>query len=453
MRTRTSTRARAADLGRQRTWGSGSTALLVAVVSMVVLSSPEPATAAPVPAEHWVASWTASPTDSLTPFDAAGLPVPEVLDDQTLRMVVVPHLGASVLRIHLSNRFGEAPARFGDVTVATESAEGTANVSDITPVTFDGARSVTVPTGDDVVSDPVRLAFSAFEPLAISIYLPGRQEFPTKHWNANQTSLYAPPLSGDRTAAVDNNMFPLQTQAWWYVDGVDVEAPNSTAAIVAFGDSITDGFVASDPLSLPVSQAVANKNGRYPDDLQRRLIADGVPLSVVNEGISSNRMVTDGEPLLLGPSGVQRFDQDVLDVPGVRAVLVLEGINDLGIPPATTTPAQLIAGYEQVIAMAHAAGIKIWLGTIMPASNAVIDGTLLAPNSERYREQVNAWIRTQHLADGVVDFDAALRDPSDPAILNPAYAGPDNLHPNLLGYQVMANTVSLAMLETALPGH
>ena len=310
-----------------------------------------------------------------------------------------------------------------------------------------------MPTGDDVVSDPVHLVFSAFEPLAISIYLPGRQEFPTKHWNANQTSLYAPPLSGDRAAAADNSEFPLPTQAWFYVDGVDVEAPTSTAAIVAFGDSITDGFVASDPLSLPVSQAVANKNGRYPDDLQRRLIAGGVPLSVVNEGISSNRMVTDGEPLLLGPSGVQRFGQDVLDVPGVRAVLVLEGINDLGIPPATTTPAQLIAGYEQVIAVAHAAGIKIWLGTIMPASNAVLDGTLLAPNSEQYREQVNAWIRTQHLADGVVDFDAALRDPSDPAILNPTYAGPDNLHPNLLGYQVMANTVSLAMLETALPGH
>jgi lysophospholipase L1-like esterase len=430
-------------------------ASLAGILPLVLLVTAEPATAAPAPApaEHWVASWTASPTDSLTPFDAAGLPVPEVLDDQTLRMVVVPHLGATVLRIHLSNRFGEAPAEFGDVTVGTESAEGAPTVSDVTPVTFDGARSVTVPTGDDVVSDPVHLAFSAFEPLAISVYVPGRQDFPTKHWNANQTSLYALPLSGDRTAVVDNNAFPLQTQAWLYVDGVDVEAPTSTAAIVAFGDSITDGFMASDPFSLPVSQAVANKNGRYPDDLQRRLIAAGTPLSVVNEGISSNRMVTDGEPLLLGPSGVQRFQQDVLDEPGVRGVLVLEGINDLGIPPAMTTPAQLIAGYEQVIAMAHAAGIKIWLGTIMPASNAVIDGTLLAPHSEQYREEVNTWIRTQHLADGVVDFDAALRDPSDPAILNPAYAGPDNLHPNLLGYQVMANTVSLAMLETALPGH
>ncbi len=312
---------------------------------------------------------------------------------------------------------------------------------------------MTVPTGNDVVSDPVHLALSAFEELAISIYVPGLQEFPTKHWNANQTSFYAPPLSGDRTGVVDNLAFPLPTQAWLYVDGVDVEALASTGAIVAFGDSITDGFMASDPASLPVSQAVANRNGRYPDDLQRRLMAAGVPLSVANEGISSNRMVTDGEPLLLGPSGEQRFYQDVLDVPGVRGVLVLEGINDLGIPPATTTPAQLIAGYEQVIAMAHAAGIKIWLGTIMPASNAVIDGTLLAPNSEQYREQVNAWIRSQHLADEVVDFDAAMRDPADPAILNPAYAGPDNLHPNLLGYQVMTNTVSLAMLETALQGH
>jgi lysophospholipase L1-like esterase len=218
---------------------------------------------------------------------------------------------------------------------------------------------------------------------------------------------------------------------------------------VAFGDSITDGFVASTPLSLPVSLAIADKNGRYPDDLQRRVDAAGVPLSVVNAGISSNRLVTDGEPLLLGLSGVQRFEEDALDVPGVKGVIVLEGINDLGIPPATTTPSQLIAGYEELIAMAHARGVKIWLGTLTPASNAILDGTISAPHSEEYREQVNAWIRSQHLADGVIDFDAALRDPGDPSVLNPPYSGPDHLHPNLLGYQVMADTVNLSMLESA----
>ena len=187
------------------------------------------------------------------------------------------------LRIHLSNRFGKAPAQFSAVTVGTESGEGAPAVSDITPVTFDGARSVTVPTGDDVVSDPVYLSFAAFEPLAISIYVPGLQEFPTKHWNANQTSLYAPPLSGNRTSVSDNNEFPLQTQAWLYVDGVDVEAPTSTAVIVAFGDSITEEFGASDPFSLPVSQNCPTRTAAIPT------ISSGghrrrPPLSVVNEG-------------------------------------------------------------------------------------------------------------------------------------------------------------------------
>lgn len=398
-------------------------------------------------ADHWVASWTASPSDSGTPFDAAALPVPEVILNQTVRMIVTPHLAGSVLRIHLSNRFGPAPATFGNVTVGLE---GTETVSNVTAVTFGGQAQVSVPVGDDVVSDPVDLSFTAFTPLAVSIYLPGVQSFPTKHWNANATSFYAPPGTGDLASVGSNSDFPLRTEAWLYVDGIDVEAPAQTGAIVAFGDSITDGFVASTPLSLPVSFAIADKNGRYPDDLQRRLDGDGVPLSVVNAGISSNRLVTDGEPLLLGLSGVQRFEEDALDVSGIKGVIVLEGINDLGIPPATTTPSELIAGYEDLIAMAHARGVKIWLGTLTPASNAILDGTISAPRSEEYREQVNAWIRNQHLANGVIDFDAALRDPSDPSVLDPSYSGPDHLHPNLLGYQVMADTVSLSMLESAL---
>jgi lysophospholipase L1-like esterase len=397
--------------------------------------------------DHWVASWTASPSDSGTPFDGAGLPVPQVLDDQTVRMIVTPHLGGSVLRIHLSNRFGNAAAQFGKVTVGLA---GSSAVSDLTAVTFSGKSAVSVPVGADVVSDPVAFSFSAFTPLAVSIYLPGLQLRPTKHWNANATSFYALPATGDLAAVGSNAAFPLPTEAWLYVDGIDVEASAATASIVAFGDSITDGFVASNPASIPATLSIADKNGRYPDDLQRRLDAAGIPLSVANAGISSNRLVTDGEPLLLGLSGVQRFQEDALDVAGVRGVIVMEGINDLGIPPAVTTPSQLIAGYEQLIDMAHAQGVKIWLGTLLPASNAILDGTATAPHSEAYREQVNAWIRSQHLADGVIDFDAALRDPANQAILDPRYAGPDHLHPNLAGYQVMANTISLSMLKSAL---
>lgn len=423
-------------------------AITTMVLTTGLLAVPSATSVASAPADqHWVATWTASPTDSAVPIDASGLPVPEMLTDQTLRMIVTPHAAGSVLRIHLSNRFGEQPTTFGHVTIGIA---GTNAVSAVTPVTFDGEEAVTVPAGDDVMSDPVSLQFAAFTKLAVSMYMPGIQAFPTKHWNANATSLYSPPASGDLSATSSDAGFSLQTEAWLYVDDIDVEAPVTTGSIVAFGDSITDGFVAATPLSEPVSLAVADKDGRYPDDLQRRLDAAGIPLSMANEGIGSNRLVTDGEPLMLGLSGVQRFQEDALDVPGVTGVLLQEGINDFGLPPQTTTPADLIAGYEKVIAMAHADGVKIWLGTLLPASNAFFDGTITAPNSELYREQVNGWIRTQHLADGVVDFDAALRDPSDPHVLNPAYSGPDHLHPNLAGYQVMADTVSLSMLESSL---
>lgn len=441
-------------LAQKAEWDVGGASVNARVVSVgialaivFVLSSAPRAQAGPPSASNWVASWTASPTDSATPTDAAGLPVPQVLDDQTLRMIVMPHLGGTRLRIHLSNRFGSSVAYFGEVTVGIS---GSKSVSHLTPVTFGGHSQVTIPVGQDVVSDAIRLTFSAFSALAINMYVPDTQGLPTKHWNANATSFYSAPGTGNLTNRTDNRLFPLVTEAWLYVDGVDVVATPGIASIVAFGDSITDGFVAATPLSEPVSLAIADKNGRYPDDLQRRLIESHIPLSVVNAGIGANRLVTDGEPLMLGLSGVQRFKEDALDVPGVKGVLLQEGINDLGLPPATTTPAQLIAGYEQVIAMAHAAGVKIWLGTLLPASNAIFDGTATAPHSEAYREQVNAWIRSQHLADGIVDFDAALRDPTDPSTLNPRYSGPDHLHPNLAGYQLMANTVSLTMLKTVL---
>jgi lysophospholipase L1-like esterase len=224
-------------------------------------------------------------------------------------------------------------------------------------------------------------------------------------------------------------------------------------SVVAFGDSITDGWVAATPLSIPVATSILNTNGRYPDDLQRRLTAAGINVSVVNAGISSNQLLASGSGLtaIYGPSGLSRFGLDTLKVAGVSGIIVLEGINDLGLGQGVT-PAQLEAGYTQLINEAHAAGLKIWLGTITPASNSIIDGTLTAPNSETYREQVNAWIRTQRLSDGVIDFDAAIRNPQDPSQILPSLAGPDNLHPNLAGYQAMANAVNLSQLQSLACG-
>ncbi|MEU2013918.1 GDSL-type esterase/lipase family protein, partial [Nocardia sp. NPDC019302] len=158
-----------------------------------------------------------------------------------------------------------------------------------------------------------------------------------------------------------------------------------------------------------------------------------------------NRVHTSGEPLLLGPSGLARFERDALAQSGVSGVLVQEGINDLGLPPPPGAT-QMIAGYEKLITTAHAHGKKIWLGTLLPASDALVDGVLLAPRSETDRQQINAWIRTQNLADGIVDFDAALRDPANPSVLRNDYGSPDRLHPSLAGYRVMAETVDLALL-------
>jgi len=374
--------------------------------------------------------------------DAALLPVPSTLDDQTMRMVVTPHLGGQTLRVHLSNRFGSTAVTFGHVTIGRNTSSGAVG---ITPVRFDGHETVVAGPGVDVTSDPVRFAFAAFTPLAVSLFLPDQQGSPTKHWNANATSHYSLAHSGDLSATVSNSDFPNVTEAWFYIDGIDVEASPTTHCVVAFGDSITDGFVASNPRSIPVSLQVADKNGRYPDDLQRRLDASHLPISVVNAGIGENQVLTDSAVGLGGPSALDRFRIDALDVPGCTGVLFMEGINDLGLSQRTAS--QLINGYKELINMAHADRKKIFLGTLPPASNATVDGTRQAPHSEMYREQVNAWIRSQRLANGVVDFDRALRNPSNPTVMNPAYVGPDKLHPNLLGYQVMADAVPLSMLQ------
>ncbi len=415
------------------------------VLATVLLGTLAPGNAQAAPnctGNGWLASWAASPTDATVPTDATGLPTPQLLANQSLRMVLTPHLGGTSLRIHLSNRFGTAAVTFGRVTIGTQTTG--AAVGAMAPVRFGGAASVTIPAGADAVSDPVVLGFSAFQPLAVSMFVPGDQTAPTKHWNANATSYYSPPISGDRTADHTGASYLGLTGSWLYVDGVDVIAPAPTRSVVAFGDSITDGFVSATPLSLPADSSVANKNGRYPDDLQRRLDGAGIPVSVVNAGIGGNQLLTDGEPSQTGPSGLHRFEEDALSQAGVGGVLLLEGINDLGL--SGRTPADIIAGYTRLIDQAHAAGARIWLGTITPAANSIVDGTVTAPDSERNRQQINTWIRGQHLADGVADFDAALRDPADPSTLLPAYASVDNLHPNLAGYQAMANAVDLGML-------
>jgi len=246
--------------------------------------------------------------------------------------------------------------------------------------------------------------------------------------------------TGDHAGDADAGAFTTQTQSWYYVSDVIVGPSRVSGTVVAFGDSITDGF-----------QSTVGANTRWPNDLARRLNAvHGRTLSVANEGISGNRVLNDA--LCCGVNALARFDRDALDQPGVRDIIVLEGINDFGfsaVPPnpvidpvTDVSAAQVIAGYEQLIAQAHARGLKIFGATMLPFKGA---GYYTAAG-ETKREAVNAWIRTSGAFDGVIDFDTLMGDPADPLTLNPAWDSGDHLHPNDAGYKAMADSISLDML-------
>lgn len=393
-----------------------------------------------------MAAWGAAPSDSVTVGDPNLSPA-LVLGRQSFRMIVTPHRSGTRIRIHLTNRFGHGTVRFTHVTVGNQ-AKGPALVAgSLRRVRFDASSSVAIKPGEDVVSDPVRLRIRAFRPVAVSYYVPGLSLLPTEHFNANATSYLGAPLAGDHADSVSGAGFGIEIHSWYYLAGLDVRAPRSVGALVAFGDSITDGYVTDAPALVPASTVQNDANVRYPDFLQRRLRKARIPLVTVDEGISGNRVLEGGAIPQFGPAAVDRIEADGTDIPGATNAIILEGINDLGVPPWPTA-AQLETGYRALIRALHAKGIHVLLGTIMPSSASLLDGPITAPKLESTRQQVNAWIRSQRIADGIVDFDKAMRDPDEPANLNPAYADGDNLHPNPSGYRAMANAVRLSRLRT-----
>jgi lysophospholipase L1-like esterase len=411
--------------------------VLIGVVSALAFAAP--ASAAPSCTDHWVGSWSASPSDaSLT----------QPLARQTLRMVVAPHLAGTTVRVRLSNRFGTGPVTLGPVTLGRVSS-GAALKAKPVPVRFAGKRQVTIPAGQDVGSDAVAFTVAPTASLAVSLAVPGVVAQPTEHFNTRQTSFMTPPGAGDHSADPRGDLFALPTTSafstgWYFLSGIDVRAPSTTGAVVTFGDSITDGFQGD---LTPATEHLTNLgiNTRYPDFLARRLNAAGLPLSVLNAGISGNRVLADGQIPQFAPSGLARFRADALALPGVTEVILLEGINDIGQGPGFTS-AEIIAGYETLIAQAHAAGVKIRLGTLLPAGGTVTSG-YQDEDAVETRAEVNAWIRGANPADGFVDFDAAVRDPADPSRLKPEYDGSDHLHLSPAGYEAMAAAVDLAQLR------
>jgi lysophospholipase L1-like esterase len=280
-----------------------------------------------------------------------------------------------------------------------------------------------------VISDPARLAVRPFERLALSVFLPWATSGPTNHVRAKQINYVA---AGDRVLSSAVDAFTAQTPSWYFATRLDVFSPASDhGTVVAFGDSITDGVGSR-----------TGANTRWPNDLARRLDSIyGPRLSVVDAGIAGNRVLHPSA--CCGESGVARFGRDVLSQPSVRAVIVLEGVNDIGLAHASAE--MIIVGYRQLIARAHAAGIKIFGATLTPFEGAFY----WTPAGEARREAVNAWILHSGAFDGVINFAQAVADPLNPKRFNPAYDSGDHLHPNDAGYLAMARGVDLSMLLQA----
>ncbi|QQQ73604.1 SGNH/GDSL hydrolase family protein [Saccharothrix sp. 6-C] len=397
----------------------GTLAVIAALVATAVL--PSTATAHGKP---WVAGWAASPVvGSEIPW--SDCPAGEGLRDQTVRNVVFLSAGGESVRVRLTNAFGATPLRVGRATVAVQQAGDAAVPGTVRTMTFKGRRDVTVPAGREVFSDPVRLDVQALSTLLVSAYLPDATGPLTNHPFTAQGNYLA---SGDRTTALSGGF--QDTPCWMVVDGVDVAPARRVAGtVVAFGDSITD-----------TANTTGNANRRWPDFLARRL--DAVPgrtLSVVNAGLGGNRLIADRDEPFWGVAGVTRVRRDVLSQTGVKAMILLEAVNDIGY---SASAEDLIAGHRDVIAQARAAGVKVYGGTILPFKGSFI----WTQEREATWRTLNDWIRTSGEFDGVVDFAAATGVPGDPATLNPAYDSGDHLHPNDAGTRAMADAVDLAML-------
>ena len=370
----------------------------------------------------WVDAWAAAP-------DTAG----PVMSDQTVRQIVRTSVGGSELRIRLSNLFGNAPITLGPAHVALQAKEADTVPGSDHPLLFNGKPTVTIAKGESVLSDPVKMEVKPLQELAVSLYVPAATDYhaSTIH-NAGLATAYITE-SGDAGATVQFPRDEVSGNRFFLTD-VEVSGAKAKYTVVTFGDSITDG-AGSHP----------DANDRWPDDLAARLQADPKlsSLGVANAGIGGNRILRDN----FGPSALSRFDRDALDKPGVRWIVLLEGINDIGgsgfawEAKDKVSAQQLIDGMKTLIARAHARHVKIYGATLTPYGGN--GWPYHSVQGEKTRQALNAWIRDSGAFDGVADFDKAVRDPAAPAKMLPAYDSGDHLHPSSAGYQAMAAAVDL----------
>ena len=435
--------------------------------------------ATPSATAHWVATWASSqqvpragfvrpaapppaastlaPAPSATTPPAAASPTPppatplatptatplatppqvrpaRSFSNQTVRMTVRASIGGGHLRVHLSNAFGTAPLVIGDAHIALHGTDSAIVPGSDRALTFSGKPTVTIPVGAEMLSDEVALEVPPLGDLSVSVYVPGDSGPASTHALGLHTTWIS--ADGDFAGAPELTS-PEKTQAWYWVSGVDVEAPVDSAAIVAFGDSITDG-----------ATSTPDTDRSWPSFLAQRLTKDPAHsrIAVINQGISGNKILSDGA----GVSALARFDRDVLAPSGVKWLMILEGINDMNgaarptpLAPAVTAD-DLIAAMKQMVERAHDHGIKVIGCTLTPFGNA-------SETVEAMRQAVNSFIRTPGNFDAVVDFDKAVQDPASPRQFRAGFNNTDRLHPNDAGYKAMADAVDLSLFTEAPP--
>lgn len=402
--------------------------------------------------DHWVSTWAASPQKpfafpAIRPAPAAAPAPPQAatpparpapprlaplsgFNNQTIRMIAHTTIAGRRVRIELSNVFGTAPLAIGAAHIALRDKDSAIVPASDRVLMFGGRAKAWIPPGATVVSDAVALDVPAASDLAVSIYVPGEAKAETFHALGLHSAYLA---QGDATsqASLDD---AKPSQSYYWLSNIDVAAAPDAAAIVTFGDSITDG-AASTP----------NTDRSWPSFLAARLAANGgANIAVLNQGISGNRLLRDGA----GINALARFDRDVLAQPGVKWMTILEGINDIGLglragadASDAVTADDLIVAYKQLIDRAHQHGIKVIGCTLTPFEGAAY----YSEDGEQIRMAVNQWIRSSGAFDSVVDFEAVTRDPDHPKQFRAGFNETDHLHPNDAGYKAMADAIDLSI--------
>jgi len=375
---------------------------------------------------RWIGSWEAAP--QLT--EPRNLPPAPGLSGSTLRQVVHVSLGGSRWRLRLSNQFGDGPLTVAAVRVARSAGGDSIDAATSVTVPFAGGATTTIPAGHAVLSDAVGIAVPPLSDIVVSVHILAAPPAVTGHPGSRTTSYLIP---GNRTEA-PRLPGAITAEHWYIISGLEVESPAESAALVVLGNSIADGRGSG-----------TDKNNRWPDNLARRLqgSASTEHVAVLNAGIGGNKVLTGG----LGPTALARLDRDVLSQAGARWLIVSDGVNDLGeargVEGSALVARQLIDAYGGIIRRAHERGLRVYGATVLPFGGSFYASV----DHELARTTVNTWIRDSGAFDAVIDLDAAMRDPADVSRLRGDADGGDHLHPNELGYRMMADAIDLALFS------